>query len=246
MVTIPVKLYGAVEEKDVRFNTLHRECGTRIQMPKVCPNCDNKRLEQAEMVKGFPVGDDKFIVLEEQDFASLPVKSLKAIEVMEFVDASGVDPRHYDKPYFMTPDQAGGKAFALLLHGMNHVGRVAVAKLSMRDREHLCIIRPFGDVLMLQTLHWTDQLRDAEAVAADLPDVTDQELGLAVGLIQALEGEVNLAAYEDEYREAVTRLIEAKLNGEVIEATPVEDAKPTADVMAGLLASIEAAKAVKV
>ena len=244
MVTIPVKLYGAVEEKTVRFNTLHRECGTRIQMPRFCPNCE-KRLEQAEMVKGYPVGDDRFVVLEEQDFATLPVKSLKAIEVMEFVDASEVDPRHYDKPYFMAPDQAGGKAFALLLRGMEHVGRVAVAKLSMREREHLCTIRPYGNVLLLQTLHWADELRDAGEVEADLPQVTEQETGLAVALIQALEGEVNLSAYSDEYREAVTRLIEAKLNGEVIEAAPVVEAKPTEDVMAGLMASIEAAKAAK-
>ena len=240
MVTIPVKLYGAVEEKEVRFNTLHRECGTRIQMPKVCPNCNDKRLEQEEMVKGYPVGDG-FLRLEEQVFASLPVKSLKAIEVLEFVDASGVDARHYDKPYFMAPDVAGGKAFALLLRGMEQVGRVAVAKLSMREREHLCTIRPYGDVLLLQTLHWADQLRDAGEVAEVLPQVTEQETALAVALIQALEGEVDLSAYSDEYREAVTRLIEAKLNGEVIEAAPTVEAKATEDVMAGLMASIEAA-----
>jgi len=115
----------------------------------------------------------------------------------------------------------------------------------MREREHLCTIRPYGNVLLLQTLHWADELRDAGEVAADLPQVTEQETSLAVALIQALEGEVNLSAYSDEYREAVTRLIEAKLNGEVIEAAPVEEAKPTEDVMAGLLASIVAAKAAK-
>ena len=104
------------------------------------------------MVKGYPVGDDKFVVMEDQDFQALPVKSLKNIEVVEFVEASRIDPRHYDKPYFVAPDQAGGKAFALLMRGMEQVGKVAVAKLSMREREHLCTIRPFGDVLLLRPL----------------------------------------------------------------------------------------------
>ncbi len=241
MVSIPVKLYGAVEEQAVRFNTLHRECGGRIQMPRWCPNCE-RRLEQAEMVKGYPVADDRFVVLEEQEFQALPVKSLKAIEVVEFVEASRIDPRHYDKPYFVAPDQAGGKAFALLLRGMEQVGKVAVAKLSMREREHLCTIRPFVEVLLLQTLYWADELRDAGAVKTSLPQVTEQELKMAVTLIEALAGEGDLTGYKDEYREALVRLIEAKLHGETIEAAPVEEAKPTEDVMAGLMASIQAVK----
>ena len=244
MVSIPVKLYGAVEEQAVRFNTLHRECGVRIQMPRWCPNCE-RRLESAEMVKGYPVADDKFVILEDQDFQGLPVKSLKNIEVVEFVDAAGIDVRHYDKPYFVAPDKAGMKAFALLLGGMAKVGKVAVAKLSMRDREHLCAIRPFGDVLLLQTLYRADELRDAQAVEAALPKVTEQELVMAVALIQALEGNGDLTSYKDEYRDALVRLIEAKLNGEVIAATPVQEAKPTEDVMAGLMASIEAVKAAR-
>jgi DNA end-binding protein Ku len=244
MVSIPVKLYGAVEEQAVRFNTLHRECGKRIQMPRWCPNCE-RRLEQAEMVKGYPVGDDRFVTLEDQDFQGLPVKSLKNIEVVEFVDAAVIDPRHYDKPYFVSPDKAGTKAFALLLRGMAQVGKVAVAKLSMREREHLCTIRPFGEVLLLQTLYRTDELRDAQAVVIALPQVKEQELGMAVALIQALDGEGDLSRYPDEYREALMSLIEAKLNGEVIEAAPVEEAKPTEDVLAGLMASIEAVQAAR-
>ena len=226
MVSIPVKLYGAVEEQAVRFNTLHRECGGRIQMPRWCPNCE-RRLETTEMVKGYPVADDKFVILEDQDFQSLPVKSLKNIEVVEFVDAAGM------------------KAFALLMRGMEQVGKVAVAKLSMREREHLCTIRPFGDVLLLQTLYWADELRDAGAVKVSLPQVTEQELKMAVALVNALEGEGDLSGYKDEYREALVRLIEARLNGEVFQAAPVEEAKPTEDVLAGLMASVEAVKAAR-
>jgi len=131
------------------------------------------------------------------------------------------------------------------MRGMEQVGKVAVAKLSMREREHLCTIRPFGDVLLLQTLYWADELRDAEAVKVSLPQVTEQELKMAVALVNALEGEGDLSGYRDEYREALVRLIEARLNGEVFQAAPVEEAKPTEDVLAGLMASIEAVKAAR-
>ena len=240
MVSIPVKLYGAVGEETIRFNSLHKDCNTRIQMPKWCPDCEVK-LEQSDIVKGYPLADETHVVLDEADFASLPVKSLKAVEIVEFVDGSSIDPRHYDKPYFMAPDVGGGKAFTLLLRGMEHVGRVAVAKVSMREREHLCIIRPFGDLLLLQTLLWADELR--EPVPVKLADITEQEMSMAVGLMQALEGEVNLEEYTDEYREAVVALIEAKVRGEVIQVAPAEEVAPTEDVLAGLMASIEAVKA---
>ncbi|KKK90934.1 hypothetical protein LCGC14_2718040, partial [marine sediment metagenome] len=159
MVSIPVKLYGAVGEEDVLFNQLHWDCNTRIQMPRWCPTCDEK-VETADIVKGYPLGDDRYVVVDAEELAALKVKSIKAIEVVEFVDGSSIDPRHYDKPYFMAPDVGGGKAFTLLLKGMEHVGRVAVAKVSMRGREHLCTIRPFGDLLLLQTLLWADELRE--------------------------------------------------------------------------------------
>ena len=251
LVNIPVKLYGAVEEKAIRFNTLHRECGGRISMPKFCTACDRK-LETEEMVKGYPVGDDRFVRLEDEDFKTLPVKTLKAIEVVEFVDARGFDPRVWDKPYFVAPDKAGVKAFALLLHGMEQVGKVAVGRLTMREREHLCAIRPYEDqvahhpLLLLQTLLYTDELRDAEDYWPNLPEASPQELDLAMQLIQALESpELDLSKYSDEYREALELLIEARLNGKVLEATPVLDAKPTDDILGGLAASIAAAKARK-
>ena len=156
------------------------------------------------------------------------------------VEGASTPHRHYDKPYFMAPDVGGGKAFTLLLRGMEHVGRIAVAKVSMREREHLCIIRPFGDLLLLQTILWADELR--EPVPVKLADVSEQEMGMAVGLMQALEGEVNLGAYKDEYREAVMALIEAKVSGEEIQVAPAEEVAPTEDVLAGLMASIAAVK----
>ena len=242
LVNVPVKLYGSIEEQTIHFNQLHKVCGKRIQMPRFCSFCESQ-VASEDIQKGYAIAKDQYIMLEEGEMASLPVKSLKAIEVLEFIEASLVDVRQYDTPYFVSPEVGGGKAFALLLKGMEQVGKVAVAKLAMREREHLCTVRPFGKVLLLQTLHWADELRDSQQVETDLPDVSERELELASQLIKAMVGKGDLSQYEDEYRKAVVALIEAKVAGTVIQVQPVEESKPTEDVMAGLLASIEAMKA---
>ncbi len=248
LVNIPVKLYSSVDENDIHMNQLHRACGQRIKMPRWCPDCDTQ-LETADIIKGFPMGDG-YVHLEDADFETLPVKTLKAIEVVEFVATGTVDPRHYDKAYFLAPDKAGTKAFALLLKGMEQAERVAVARLTMRQREHLCTIRPYreGDVthplFLLQTLFYTDELRDPQPLYGKqpLPDVSAEEQTMAVQLIDAMVREADMSKYEDEYQKALTQLIEAKHAGEKLELSPVAEAAPTTDIMAGLLASIEAAK----
>lgn len=242
MVNIPVKLYGAVQEQKVSFNQLHGACGSRISMPKHCPECDVD-VEQADLIKGFPVAENQYVQLTEQDMASLPVQSLKNVEVLRFIDASEIDLRLYDSPYFVVPEKGGAKAFALLLSGMKEVGKVAVGRLTLREREHMCVFRAFGNVMLLQTLHWAEELRDAAEVQVELPAVSDAEAAMAVSLIQALEAPANLEEFQDDYREAVLGLIEAKLHGEEITFEPVEVEAPTEDVMAALMASIEAVQA---
>ena len=245
MVSVPVKLYGSVDEQAVRFNQLHSGCDARVKQDKVCTGCDQK-VESADIVKGYDIGGDQFVIVQPDELAALSVKSLKAIDIVEFVEAGDIDPRHFNKPYFLAPDPAGAKAFALLLRGMEKVGRAGVAKLTMREREHLCVIRPFNDVLLLQTMYRADELRDDGEVAVDLPDVSDQEQDMAVTLIETMNAGVDMSKFPDDYRQAVLDLIEAKLNGTTIQVAPVEEAKPTEDVLAGLLASVEAAKAAKV
>ena len=248
MVAIPVKLYGAVDEQKIGFKQLHRECKSakfaRVKMPRECSECGDK-LEQEDIVRGYDLGDDTYVVMDDSDFAGLPVKSLKAIDVVEFVDADDIDPRHYNTPYFVAPDKASGKAFALMLVAMAEAGKVAVAKLTMRERERVCIVRPFGDTLMLQTLYRTDELRDASSVQVDLPAVSDQEKEMAVGLIEAMEADVDLSKFPDMYREALLERIEAKLNGTALPAAAPQEEEPTKDVLVSLAASIQAAKAQK-
>jgi len=240
MVSVPVKLYSATEEKTVHFNQLHKDCQTRIQMPRWCPTCDRK-VEREEIVKGYPVGDNQYVLMEEADFTSLPVKSLKTIDVVAFVEGDQIDPRHYNKPYFLAPEDAGVKAFSLFLQAMGKVNMVGICKLGYREREHLATIRAFGGVILLQTLYYADELRNPDEVAPKLADVSDKEMEMAITLLQTLQTpNANLGQYEDEYRKALLDRIQPKLNGQpitVAEATPEE---PKMDLVDALMASINA------
>ena len=241
MVSVPVKLYSATEEKSVHFNQLHRDCQTRIQVPKYCPTCDRK-VEQAELVKGYPVGDNQFVLMEEADFASLPVKSLKSIDVVAFVEGGQIDPRHYKSSYFVAPDDAGVKAFSLFLQAMGKVNMVGICKLGYREREHLATIRAYGGVILLQTLYYTDELRKADEVTPKMVDVSEKEMEMAITLLQTLQTpQANLDQYQDEYRETLLKVIEAKLNGVVLTVAAPQEA-PKMDIMDALMASINQAQ----
>ena len=243
MVSVPVKLYSATEEKTVHFNQLHKDCQTRIQMPRWCPTCDRK-VEQAEIVKGYPVGDNQYVLMEEADFASLPVKSLKTIDVVAFVEGGQIDPRHYNKPYFLAPEDAGTKAFSLFLQAMAKVNMVGICKLGYREREHLATIRAFGGVILLQTLYYSDELRNPDEVAYKRIDVSDKEMEMAITLLQTLQTpNANLGQYEDEYRKVLLDRIQAKLNGQPITVAEAAPEEPKMDLVDALMASINAEKA---
>ncbi len=242
MVSVPVKLYSATDEKTVHFNQLHADCKSRIKVPKWCPSCDRK-IEQSEIIKGYPIGDDKYLVMDEADFTSLPVKSLKSIDVVAFVEASQLDPRHYNKPYFLAPEDAGVKAFSLFLQAMAKVNMVGICKLAMREREHLATIRAFGGVILLQTLYYADELRNPDEVKPKMVDVSDREMEMAVTLLQTLQQPTaNLGQYQDEYREALLERIQAKLAGEAFTISETTEEKPEMDLVDALMASISAEK----
>jgi len=235
MVAIPAKLYSATDDKRVSFHQLHAECGSRIQMPKWCPLCDRK-VEGFEIKKGYEIGKDQHIILEESDFQSLPLKSLKTIEVVEFVDGTGIDVRAFNDCYFLSCEDVGAKAFTLFLKAMEQANLAGIAKLTYRDREHLSAIRPYDGIMLLQTLHYADELRPFEEIKPRAVELSDKEMELASMLVDKMKGEFDLAKYHNDYREALERLIEAKLNGEVI---PVMAEKaPVADVAEALLQSI--------
>ena len=247
LVSVPCKLYAATEERSVHFNQIHRDCQGRIQMPKWCPACDRK-VEASELVKGYEVAKDEYVLLDESDMAALPLKSLKSIEVLEFIEGSAIDPRQANKSYFIAPDEAGVKAFSLLLRAIEQVGLVGVVKLCMREREHLASIRPYGSVLLLQTMFYSDELRNRSEYEVALPQVSERELEMAVTLVKTLaeSGDADLGKYQDEFRDALLQVIQAKLNGETISVAPTEAPAPVGDLVDTLMASIEAAQKQKV
>jgi len=239
MVAIPAKLYSATDDKRVSFHQIHADCGSRIQMPKWCPNCQRK-LEASEIKKGYEIGENHHIILDESDFMSLPLKSLKTIEVVEFVDRSGIEVRAFADCYFLTCEDIGAKAFTLFLKAMEKANLVAVAKLTYREREHLSAIRPYDGIMLLQTLHYADELRPYDELKPRAVSLSEQEMELAKMLIDKMKGEFDLAQYHDDYREALEKLVEAKINGQVI-PVQAEAKAPVGDVVDQLLASINLA-----
>jgi DNA end-binding protein Ku len=239
MVNVPVKLYTATSEKTIRFNNVHRACKTKLTQPKTCPTC-KVEVKQEDMIKGYEIGKGQFVFLEESDFEAVRLKSLKAMEVLEFVDDAGIDPRHYDASYFVAPDEAGIKAFSLFLQAMGQVNLVGIVKLTFKTKEKLAVIRPFGKVILLQTLWYADELKPATEVEVSLPDVSERELAMGVQLIQTLASDtVDMSKYQDNYREALMKVIQAKVAGEVITPAP-EEAQPEVDLVDALMASINA------
>lgn len=244
LVSVPVKLYTATEDKDIHLNSIHRKCNTRIQMPKWCPTCNGK-VEAAELVRGYDKGDGTYVLLEEADFAALPLKSLKSIDVLEFVDGAQIDPRFFEKSYILCPDEAGVKAFSLFLQAMAKTNMVGIAKVGLRDKEHLICVRAFGTVLLLQTLFWPDEVKGLSEFQQKLPDCSEREIQMAITLLGTLKSDtLVLGQYQDDYRDALMKVINAKIAGTPLTAQPVA-AAPKVDLVDALMASIQAAENAK-
>lgn len=237
MVAIPAKLYSSTDDKRVSFHQYHT-CGSRVSMPKWCGVCDRK-VEATEIKKGYEVAKDQAVILEESDFQALPLRTLKTIEVVQFVDGGKLDSRLFDACYFLTCEDVGAKAFVLFLTAMAKAGLAGIAKLTYREREHLSAIRPYQGVMLLQTLHYADELRDCQEFRPRAVAVSDKELEMAMMLIKAMTGEFELGTWHDDYREALEKVVEAKITGQVI-STP-EAPAPVSDVAEALLKSLQMA-----
>lgn len=236
VVTIPAKVYSATEDGRISFHGIHGECGSRVQMPKWCPNC-NRKVEAFEIKKGYEVGEGH-IILEESDFASIPLRSVKSIEVIKFVEASQIVPIALSDCYFLTCEDMGAKPFTLFLKAMEMANLVAIGKWTHREHEHLSAIRPYDGVMLLHTLHYANELRPCNDLKPRAVTLSDSELELAKTLIDKMKGDFNLADYQDNYRQALEKLIEAKIAGTVI--APVPEAQPaTSDVADALIKSLQ-------
>jgi DNA end-binding protein Ku len=241
LVTIPVAVYPATEEKTLRFNQLHDEDGGRIRYKRVCEK-DGEEVTFEHIVKGYEVEKDRYVVLTDDDFDQVPVASSRAIDIVQFVDLEEIDPVLFKKSYYLIPEETGAKAYALLREAMTQDGRVGIAKVSFRDKEHLAALRFKDDAFVLETMYWPDEVREADFGGVDVEvDVRDQELAMARQLIESLASEWSPEEFTDEYREALTRIVEAKLNGQEIEVVEAEPTATVVDLMEALKASVAAA-----
>jgi DNA end-binding protein Ku len=241
MVSIPVKLYTATDNKDISFNQLHKTCGSRIKQQRWCPT-DEKVLELGEIVRGYEYARDQYVVLTEEDFEKIPLPSKHTIDLAAFVKDDEIDPVFYEKSYYLEPDETGIKPFALLMKALKKKGLTAVAKLSIRNKERLCALRPYDGMLMLETLYYPDEVRVQKGEG--LPDVkvTEKELDMAFSLIDLMTEDFKPEEFKDNYREALMEVINAKLEGQEIVEAPAAPRGKVVDLMTALKASVEAAK----
>ena len=246
LVNVPVKLYSAVSRKTVRFNQLNAETGNRIQQKRVDPET-GEEVGYDQIVKGYELTKDRYVVITPDELDALDPEKTRTVDIEDFVDLDEIDPIYYDHPYYLVPDKGATKAYGLLLGAMKQANKVAIARVVLRSKEQLVAIRPSGDVLMMETMLFHDEVVPSDDIE-DLPDgkelkATDRELKMAQQLIDSLSSEFDPTSYHDEYREKVLELIEMKASGQEIAVQPEapEPAK-VPDLMAALEASLAAVK----
>jgi DNA end-binding protein Ku len=246
LVNIPVKLYSAVSRKTVRFHQLDRESNQRIQQKRVNPET-GEEVPYENLVKGYEIGPDRYVVITPEELEAVEPQKTRTIDIQEFVDLDQIDPIFYDHPYYLAPDKGATKAYKLLLDAMKDAGKVAIARVVIRSKEHLVAIRPRDDVLTMETMLFSDEVIPPDSldeVSGDGPAKTSKkELDMAKQLIDSLAGDFEPGKYRDEYRDSVLEMIERKAQGEeiVVEAAP-EEPKKVPDLMAALEASIQSSK----
>jgi DNA end-binding protein Ku len=243
LVTIPVKLFSATEEKDISFRQVHPEDGGRIKYKRVCEKC-GKEVPYAEIAKGYELSDGRMVILEAEDFDQLPLATTKSVEVVQFVAEDDVDPTYFAKTYFLQADGPGIKPYVLLRDALIKSGQSAVVKVALRSREALALIRPVDGVLRMHTMLWPDEVRDGSFAAppADVK-VSDAEVTMAQSFIDALAGDFHPEEFTDSYREALEKVVMAKAEGVPLAEEPEAPKEAeVVDLVAALRASVEAAK----
>jgi len=248
MVVIPVKLYAATEQRDVAFRQVHREDGGRIQFRRFC-SLDGQEVPYSDVAKGYELATGDVVVLTDSDLADLPLASTHRIDVLHFAPSEQLDPILAAKSYYLEPEPAGTRAYVLFRDALQRSGRVAVAKVAIRQREALAALRVREGVLVLETLLWPDEIRTPDfAFLGEDVDVRAQELKMAASLIDTMTEDFDPSEYRDAYREALEALVQAKIEGnEVVRpagaAVPEDRGNGPADLAETLRASVAAAKA---
>jgi DNA end-binding protein Ku len=244
LVNIPVRLYSAVSEKSLKFHMLHAEDGGRIKYQRVCAIC-GKEVSWNDIVKGYEYSKDHYVHFTDEELQGIDLDSIKAIDVVNFVPLEDIDPVYFNKTYYIVPEPSGLKAYRLLQQALDAEEQVGIAKIALRDKEHLATVRLKDDVFVLETMHWPDEIRQPEFEELDKKvTVRDPEVKMARQLIQQLSADFDPEEFTDEYRTRLEQLVEQKVEGQEITVAAEQEEEPTkvVDLMEALKASVEEAK----
>jgi DNA end-binding protein Ku len=245
LLNVPVKLYSAVSRKNIRFNELRESDSSRVRHKRVAES-DGKEVSYDEIVKGYEISPDHYVVLTRDELNDLVPEKTRTIDIQDFVDLEQIDPIYFESPYYLGPATGADKAYGLLVKAMDNAGKAAIARFVLRNKEHLAAIRPMGKVLTLTTMRFADEVVSPDELDDVLPEssprVDKREREMAEKLIDSLASDFKPEAYQDEYREQLLSLIEQKGEGKEIAVSETEEAEPTKapDLMAALEESLAA------
>lgn len=239
LVNIPVKLHSATENKDIKLRQLHKECNTPISYKKVCEGC-SKEVKDEDIVKAYEYAKNKFVVLDDEELENLRKENEdKAVEIVDFVKLEEIDPIYFEKSYFLSPDATGAKAYALLRKTLEESGKIGVAKITIRSKEQLAVVRVYKDALVMETIHFPDEVRSVSDVPniPSIDAVVQKELDTALLLVEQLTTVFDPTKYNDDYRTALMELIEEKKANSTVTAS---DTRPLPDNVTDLMSALQA------
>ncbi len=242
LISIPVRLFSGARSTGISFNQLHRTDHHRVKQQLICP-LDNQVLDRSDIVKGYEYRKDEYVIVEPDEIKKIEPKTAKTMEILEFVKSSDVDPVYFESSYYMMPEEAGRRPYALLTKALEESDYVAIAKLTMHNREYTVFLRPHKGGMMLHTMYYKEEVREVEGFGAPEVEIKEAEIKVAHQLIEALAGEWDPEKYHDTFQDNLKKLIETKLEGGEVQA--VEQPKklaPVVDLMAALKQSLENAK----
>lgn len=242
LVSLPVKVYSAARSETVGFNQLHQTDHSRIRQVTYC-QAEDKPVPRNELVKGYEYEKDKYVVIDEEEIKKVTPRTARTMEIQEFVKAADVDPIYFENSYYLAPDEAGEKPYALLFEALRRTEYVAVAKIAMHNREHIVILRPGPRGILLHTMYYRDEIRQVDEFRTDTNLVKDKELELARMLIESLAAAFEPEKYQDEFRANLMAMIQAKIEGkETVAAPEPQQLAPVIDILEALKMSLDQVK----
>ena len=241
LVSFPVKLFTAARSESISFNQLHKSDNSRIKQVLFCQS-EDKPIPRNEIVKGFEYEKDRYVVIDDEDVRKVAPSTAKVMEILEFVKVAEVDPVYFESSYYMAPDEAGEKPYALLFNTLKKTGYVGIAKIAMHNREHIVIFRPGQHGLLMHTMYYSHEIRKVEEFRTDISMVREAEVKLAEMLVESLAATFEPEKYRDTYNDNLRALIEAKVQGQEVVATPVREMAKVIDIMEALKQSLAIAR----